>query len=133
MTTTAAPIVVGVDQSVEAAGALQTALRAGAALGAPVHVIHAVGLLEEGGFRARPHLDDLVAAARAATEVDGVVVTTKAEDGPPAEVLLRVAERVGAGIIVVGRRGMGAAPRPLGSVSEAVLDATTIPVLVVPA
>jgi nucleotide-binding universal stress UspA family protein len=35
-------------------------------------------------------------------------------------------------MIVVGRRGLGAAPRLLGSVSEAVLTRATTPVLVVP-
>jgi nucleotide-binding universal stress UspA family protein len=131
--TTALPVVVAVDQSGEAAAALQTALRAADAIGTTLYVVHAVGLLEEGGFRAQPHLDELVAAARTATHLVDVAVETLLEDGPAADVVLRVAERVGAGLVVVGRRGMGAAPRPLGSVSEGVLARTSVPVLVVPA
>ncbi len=53
------------------------------------------------------------------------------EDGPAAHVVLRVAELGGADLIVVGRRGLGAAPRLLGSVSEAVVERARIPVLIV--
>ena len=46
-------------------------------------------------------------------------------------VVVRVAQREHAGLIVVGRRGLGEAPR-LGSVRERVLAHADIPVLVVP-
>jgi nucleotide-binding universal stress UspA family protein len=128
------PVIVGVDRSDESARALQTAVVVAQAMAAPVTVVHAVGLLEEGGYRSAPALDDMVAAARrdAGAAPAAIEVEVIREDGPAADVLLRVAERVGAGIIVVGRRGMGAAPRPLGSVSEAVLACAAVPVLVVP-
>jgi len=54
------------------------------------------------------------------------------EDGPAADVLVRVADRTDAEMLVVGRRGSGGAPGALGSVSEAVLTHATRPVLVVP-
>ena len=109
--------------------------RAASALEHPhIAVIHAVGLLEEGGYRPEPEVDELVAAAhRAVPEATDVDVTVVREDGPAADVILRVAERLGAGLIVVGRRGLGEAPRPLGSVSEALLARSSVPVLVVPA
>jgi len=96
-------------------------------------VVHAVGLLEEGGYRAPPPLDEVLVSARGHAWSPSLDVEVVTEDGPAADVLLRVAERVGEAMIVVGRRGMGAAPRPLGSVSESVLARATMPVLVVPA
>ena len=127
-------MIVGVDRSDESARALQTALVVAQAMAPPVTVVHAVGLLEEGGYRSAPALDEMVAAARrdAGAAPAAVELEVIGQDGPAADVLLRVAAPVGAAIIVVGRRGMGAAPRPLGSVSEAVLARTAVPVLVVP-
>ena len=108
-------------------------MRVAGALAAPLTVVHAVGLLEEGGYREAPPLDELVAAARRDAGMPSLAVDVVSEDGPAADVLLRVAERVGAAIVVVGRRGAGAAPRLLGSVSEAVVERSSVPVLVVPA
>jgi nucleotide-binding universal stress UspA family protein len=128
------PLVVGIDRSAESAAALTHALAMAAALGRPLAVVHAVGPLEEGGYRPEPEVDELVAAAhRAVPEGAGVEVTVVREDGPAADVVLRVAERLDAATIVVGRRGLGEAPRPLGSVSEALLARSHVPVLVVPA
>lgn len=128
----AGPLVVGVDRSAESAVALRAAIVAAATWAAPLTVVHAIGLLEEGGYRSAPPVDEMVAQARQQAAVDDVDITVVTEDGPAADVLLRVADRLRAGIIVVGRRGMGAAPRPLGSVSEAVLTRASVPVLVVP-
>lgn len=128
-----APLVVGVDTSDESAAALRAAVALAAELATSVVVVHAVGLLEEGGFRPAPVVAELVAASRRAVGAGDVQVDVVREDGPAADVLLRVAERVAARMIVVGRRGLGSAPRPLGSVSEAVLARATMPVLVVPA
>jgi nucleotide-binding universal stress UspA family protein len=129
-----APLVVGVDRSDESAAALTWALRWATALGRPLTVVHAVGLLEEGGYRAGPAVDEQVAAAhRAVPGSDSAEIDVVREDGPAVDVLLRVAARLGADTIVVGRRGLGEAPRPLGSVSEALLGRSPVPVLVVPA
>jgi nucleotide-binding universal stress UspA family protein len=128
-------LVVGVDMSDEAAVALTAALRLGHRLGSDIIVVHAVGLLEEGGYRPPPAIDELLAAARAAAgvAVDDVHVDVQREDGPAADVLIRIAARERADMLIVGRRGSGGAPGPLGSVSEAVLARATSPVLVVPA
>jgi nucleotide-binding universal stress UspA family protein len=127
------PLVVGLDMSQESAIALTAALRLAGDLGRRVTVVHAVGLLEEGGYRAPPAVDEFIANARRAAGVgDTVDVDVVREDGPAADVLLRVAARLAATMIVVGRRGLGAAPRPLGSVSEAVLARADSPVLVIP-
>jgi len=129
------PLVVGVDMSDESAAALATALRLARQLGSKVVVVHAVGLLEEGGFRPAPAIEAVITAARAAAGVsaDEVTVDVVHEDGPAAEVLVRIADRSAALMLIVGRRGTGSAPRPLGSVSEAALAHADTPVLVVPA
>jgi nucleotide-binding universal stress UspA family protein len=96
-------------------------------------VVHAVGLLEEGGYRARPDLEAIVEDARAAVPAASeALVDVVSEDGPAADVIVRTAEREKAGLIVVGSRGVGEAPRLLGSVSEGVLAHAHVPVLIVP-
>jgi nucleotide-binding universal stress UspA family protein len=126
------PLIVGVDRSDESAVALRTAILVANAMTVPLTVVHAIGLLEEAGYRTAPPVDEMVTRARHDAEVSAHDVDVVTEDGPAADVLLRVAARIGARIIVVGRRGLGAAPRPLGSVSEAVLAHAAVPVLVVP-
>ena len=126
-------VVVGLDASTESLAALDWALALVTALGARLIVVHGVGLLEEGGYRARPDIGALVLAARRrAGEASQVVIDVVLEDGPAADVIVRVAERDDAGLIVVGSRGMGQAPRLLGSVSEAVLAHAHVPVLIIP-
>ena len=128
-----ARVVVGVDTSAESLTALDWALRITAAFSAELVVVHAIGLLEEGGYRPRPDVAALVdEARRRGPDVGRTPVEIAAEDGPAADVVLRVADRVHADLIVVGRRGLGQAPRLLGSVSEAVLAHAGVPVLVVP-
>jgi len=125
-------VIVGVDTSAESVAALQWALAAAGAFEGSVTVVHAVGLLEEGGYRPRPDLAAIVDDAR--RSVPGAAASTNLvfEDGPAADVVIRVAEREAADLIVVGRRGLGQAPRLLGSVSEAVLERSNLPVLIVP-
>ena len=126
-------LVVGVDTSPESIAALEWALRTAAAFAGSVTVVHAVGLLEEGGYRPRPDLSATVQDACArVVAADCPPTNVVLEDGPAADVLIRVAEREHADMIVVGRRGLGQAPRVLGSVSEHVLDFARLPVLVVP-
>ena len=95
-------------------------------------VVHAVSLLEEGGYRPRPDLGAIVDEARQRGGAAGAVVDTMYEDGPPPDVLLRIAEREGADLLVVGSRSVSGALRQLGSTSEAVVTGSRIPVLVVP-
>lgn len=122
-------IAVGVDASREAADALDHALGLAAALGVPVTVVHAEGLLEGAGYANRVDLGALVAEARRRVATPPTVATvTRA--GPPADTLLRVAAEQGADLVVVGRRGVGGSRARLGSTSAAVLEAATVAVLV---
>ena len=126
-------VVVGVDTSPESLAALDLALELAGGLDARLIAVHAVGLLEAGGYRNHPDLAAIVEEARqrvgpgVRSSVDPVV-----DDGVPADVVLRVAEREGADLIVVGSRGLGGALRQLGSTSEALVTRSVVPVLVVP-
>jgi nucleotide-binding universal stress UspA family protein len=127
-------VIVGVDTSAESLAALDWGLRLGSDLDARVVAVHAVGLLEGGHLRPHPDLDAIVHRARAhARTGDHVVVEAIMEDGPPADVISRVAIREHATVVVVGSRGLGQATRLLGSTSEAVLANAAVPVLIVPA
>ena len=127
-------LVVGVDASEESLAALEWALRVADDLGHRVVAVHAVGLLEGQHLRPRPDVADAVADVRARNQrYADVDVDTVYEDGAPADVIVRIAERERAELIVVGSRGLGQAPRLIGSTSEGVLAHSAVPVLVVPA
>jgi nucleotide-binding universal stress UspA family protein len=127
-------LVVGVDASPESLAALEWALQLAADLRRRVIAVHAVGILEGRELRPHPDVAAVVTAARmlhpAWADVD---VDTVFEDGLPADVVVRIAQREHAVMIVVGSRGVGEATRLLGSTSEAVLARATLPVLIVPA
>lgn len=127
-------IVVGIDNSTEAAAALERALELASRAQTTVIAVHAVGLLEGSGYRYEPDLDEIIAKANAIVACPQRLIDPPIKEaGPPAEVIERVTERVGADLIVVGRRGAGDAWRPLGSTSEALLIRASVPVLVVSA
>lgn len=126
-------IIVGVDASAESRAALRWAIHLATALEAGLTVVHGVGLLEEAGYRPHVDVETLLADAEQQRRPVGVDVDVVTEDGPAAAVIVRIADRRHADLIVVGSRGLGASPRLLGSVSEAVLSHARIPVLIVPA
>ena len=107
-------LVTGVDASPESLAALELALELADRLGARLVVVHAVGLLEEGGYRPRPDLGAIVADARQHVGAGEAVVDTVYEDGPPPDVLLRIAEQQAADMLVVGSRGVSGARPPAG-------------------
>src|SRR4051812_35711223 len=115
-------IVVGTDGSAPAERALERAATIAAESGAPLHVVTAFqdgGLLRERlGTSARSDSVDLRMVAetvleRAANHVRRHGVEPKLHDcaGAPAEALLKVADDVGADLIVVGSRGLSRAER----------------------
>jgi nucleotide-binding universal stress UspA family protein len=137
---TGSRIVVGVDGSATSQEALRWAVELGGALGAEVVAVHALGLLD------RWHDPD--ASARSwRTTLCGLVELTwcapllrapgahrvEVRDGHPVDVLLAAAARERATLLVVGSRGVGANPAlALGSTSLRMLQAASVPVLVVP-
>jgi nucleotide-binding universal stress UspA family protein len=115
---------------------VQNGLRAHIAL---VHVQEPASLLElatqdadaiaEAATAAGEHL---MAPATALLDEAGLTYSTEVVLGDPGTVLLDMAESLGACMLIVGARGMGAIRRAfIGSVSQAVLNRATLPVLVV--
>lgn len=134
------PVVVGVDASGNARRALVLAGEWADRLGAPLVVVHAVGLTEEiGGERVPTHdrheelvalldewCDDLRASGRDRFE-------QRLIDGAPVDVVLRVAADEGASAIVIGRRGVGGQPElRLGSTAHQIVEHAHCPVVVIP-
>lgn len=79
--------------------------------------------------RERRDVEQFAAALRA----DGIDARGLTVQGPTVETILAEAGRVGAGLIVVGSHGHGAAyDLAIGSISSGVIRKATVPVLVVP-
>jgi nucleotide-binding universal stress UspA family protein len=126
-------LVVGIDGSDVARRAASWAYVVAAALGARLVVVHARGLLEGAGLQPAVDPAAIVAELAAAQpEAGSPQLDTLVEPGTPPDVLLRVADRVGADLVVVGSRGLGGSVRALGSTSEAVLNRASVPVVVLP-
>ncbi len=110
--------------------------------GAIVHIVHAYQLPEN--YVAQDGFDELAAAYRAVAkgviedakeflEEVGLQVTGEAIEGPPAQVVLEEADRIGADLILVGHRNpKDVTEMLLGSVSQQILNQSRIPVLVIP-
>jgi nucleotide-binding universal stress UspA family protein len=133
------PVVVGVDGSANGQRALHVAARQAARTQTPLVVVHAVGLTDVVDGEHVPSHDHRAEIARQVTDwcasLEGQCrdVESLVLDGPPVDVLLRAAHEVGAGLIVVGRRGTGGRPELLlGSTAHQVVEHSRCPVLVVP-
>lgn len=83
---------------------------------------------ERAGRKAEERLDEEAMKVGGLGEVSGA----HARVGRPDAEIVRVAEEIGAGLVVVGSRGLGGVPRALlGSTSEGVVHHAHCPVLVV--
>lgn len=134
------PIVVAIDDSDAARGAVDAAIALAARQRAALHVVHVLAPpnWNEGGVPRRPltteeeHALRRAEAHAAEREVE-LQVELLVEEASPAETIADYAERVDADLVVIGSRrrtGIGAAV--LGSVSQGVVHHATRPVLVVP-
>jgi nucleotide-binding universal stress UspA family protein len=145
-------ILLGIDGSEEATLAAQTAIDLANKTGSELHVVYArippysrafyegyeegvdVGAYlqdesEELTRRGQGLLDEQVRKIEAA---GGSVAQAHLREGKPEAEITAVAEEIGAGLIVVGSRGLGGIRRAmLGSVSDAVVRHAHCPVLVV--
>jgi nucleotide-binding universal stress UspA family protein len=139
-------IVVGVDDSEQAAAALRWALAEGVLRGSLVEVVHAwsppVSALPFGATlvvpvdeaeidsAARDHLDQLIAGAAADVGGDPPEVQVTVLPGAPAVTLVEVSE--GADLLVVGSHGRtGLSRLVVGSVAMAVVQHAHCPVVVI--
>ena len=135
-------LLVGTDGSPSAERGVRYATGLAAQLGARVLLVHAVGLLErlpgheaEPASAVRAEVERLLRDEWCAPLVEaGIDYECILEAGPPVLAVPRVAAREGVDLIVVASHGRGnAAALPLGSTSHALVQVSTIPVLVVPA
>lgn len=134
------PVVVGVDGSANSRHALVEAGHHARAVGAPLVVVHAIGLTEEidgehvPTFGRRNEIAALLDRwCDAVREIGVTDFDQRLIDGPPVDVLLRVAEELTADAIVIGRRGIGGRPELLlGSTAHQVIEHARCPVLVIP-
>jgi nucleotide-binding universal stress UspA family protein len=130
-------ILVGLDGSEMSQRALAYAAMLASATGAEVIAAHAVGLLTVLDGEALPsdqvrdRLSDAIDGWVEPLRSAGVTYSTVLEDGPPGLVLLRLVERTGAGLVVLGTRGIGSADGVvLGSTSYHLVQHSPVPVLV---
>jgi len=128
-------IVVGTDGSDSAASAVALAVDLALRSGATLHLVSAYKdpmtsvTVAHAGAVAVPDTTLAASELKNASEemltevvkdVEGVPVQTHAVAGPPADVLISVAESVGADLIIVGSKGMKGARRLIGSVPNSV-------------
>ncbi len=132
-----ATILVGLDGSEICRRATGWAAMLARSMGSEVVAVHAVGLLSIIDGEARPSdqvrdrltevCEDWCSPLRDA----GVTYRSVLEDGPPGLVVLRLVERTGADLVVLGTRGIGSAEGVvLGSTSHHVVQHSPVPVLV---
>lgn len=129
-------ILVAVDESECATQALRWAQELARLTGGTLHAVHAVGLLESSHdtHRPREHQDEAQDLPwPAGLRHLGDEARCTARYGPAADVILAVAEDVGANLIVVGTRGTGGhSERTLGSTAAQIVNRTRLPVTVIP-
>jgi nucleotide-binding universal stress UspA family protein len=135
-------VLVGVDESPNAARALEWAVALARGLGAEVVAVHALGLLTHLGAGAPVPAEGHAEEVRKRMDEEwcaplrrsGVPWRSLLVGGDPVGVLQRAAEEEDAGLVVVGRRGAGNRPGLfLGSTSHQLAEACSRPVVIVPA
>lgn len=136
-------IVVGTDGSLTAHAALTRAAEIAKATNARVHLVTAfpdVSTYREiftSSAKGEPIelvqvAEGVLARESRVLEEAGVEVETHANEGDPADVIIRVAQEVGADLIVVGARGLSGLQRfLLGSVSSKLSHHAPVSVMVV--
>ena len=131
--TLAGAVLVGLGAGAEGVGVLRVAAAEAARSGARLVVLHSYSNSVEAEGQRLTKARELVERRLADAELDdGLPVSTILTPRPPADSLLlhgRLAR-----LVVIGSRGsMALARLAMGSVSRGVLDATSTPVLVIPA
>lgn len=139
-------VVVGIDGSDRARHAAEVAVALARSHGAKLHVITVVRPPEGwwGVVGSPPPADALAASMEhaqrtvldetiARLDVKGLEVVSSEEIGDPSSALIDYCSRVGADLLVVGRRGAGMVERiVLGSVADRLAHHSPCPLLIVP-
>jgi nucleotide-binding universal stress UspA family protein len=124
-------ILLATDGSEDAQLAATTSVDLSKRLDSELHVVYVRHVLDP-GFESRMHERAGEAAKNKVKEASGEVTQAHARVGLPAAEILRLAEELGVGLIVMGSRGLGGIRRALmGSVSDSVVRHAHCPVLVV--
>lgn len=136
-----ARILVAYDGSDPARGALEAALDLADELGSRVEVLAVEGPLpryaatlgevDDAHSEREAFFAGVLAEARSLAAARGLEIEATIRPGHPAEEIVRHAEEVGAGLIVVGHRGHFLQRFPLGSTAAKVTHHAHCPVLVV--
>ena len=138
------PFVLGYDDSPSANAALAETIRRAPLVGADVCVVFGYYMSVFGGpavegeshdFRTQLERIGSHAVARAVTDLEaaGITVTSRIQEGRPADVLMAVADKIGASTIVVGTVGENPITGAiLGSVVLKLVQRSTVPLLIVP-
>jgi nucleotide-binding universal stress UspA family protein len=124
-------IVVGTDGSDTASAAVEMAVQVARQNGAKLHLVSAfrspsgvagggVSVGDSGGGEAYLKLAAEKMLDEVAGGVDGLEVEIHSGAGAPATVIVRVADEVGADLIIVGSKGMQGKRRIIGSVPNSV-------------
>lgn len=127
-------IVIGLDQSATAHRAFLDGAELGRLFGAHLHLVTSFADGPLGGVAIsdeRLEAEQMLDSAARAADPTGQKVTTHALPGKPADAILRVAEEIGADLIVIGNKGAQGARRVLGSVAGAVTGGAPCTVMVV--
>ena len=131
-------ILLATDGSEDAQLAATTSVDLSKRLDAELHVVYVRHVLDP-GFESRMHehageaaKNKLEEQVQKMKEASGEVTQAHARVGLPSAEILRLAEELGVGLIVMGSRGLGGIRRALmGSVSDSVVRHAHCPVLVV--
>jgi nucleotide-binding universal stress UspA family protein/nitrite reductase/ring-hydroxylating ferredoxin subunit len=126
-------LIVGTDGSETAAVAERTALRLANACDAELRIVSAYRAAgAPGGSSSKAAADEILGRAEEVARAEGIRASTEALEGEPADVIVDMADRWPADLIVVGNKGMGRATRfRLGSVADRVAYFAPSDVLIV--
>lgn len=132
-------VLVAADGSATAFRAVTTATELVKTLGGDLHVVTAYDpvtaprdkLPDEFFDRVTDPADLLLNDLRTVIEKEGVIASYHPSVGDPADAIVKVADQVGADLIVVGNRGMKGVSRVLGSVPNSVAHKANCSVLIV--
>ena len=139
-------ILVAVDESPQAAAALELAIGLAKTLGASLTLVHAIdpaaiaSAADDAAAATAMEIEldelqtagkELLEATSARARAAGIAASTVVRDGAPSAVILDTARRTGSDLIVIGTHGRhGVARLFVGSCAEAVLRESPVPVLV---